>query len=49
MTQQYHVSTKCIHYDELSLEDTTKAELIGNLKSSGVDVSVWKKKRVSDL
>ena len=49
MNPQERVATKCSHYDELPLIDRTKAELIGNIKSDGVDMSVAKGKRVSEL
>ena len=37
------------HYDELSLKDKTKAELLGNIKSSSVDIYVVKYKKVGEL
>ena len=43
------VSTNFIQYDQLQLKDNTKAQLLGNLKSSGVDISVVNGKRVGEM
>ena len=49
MTPQERVATKFSQCDELQLKNNTKAQLLGNIKSSGVDISVVKEKRVGDL
>ena len=46
MTTQEHVSAEFSKYDEPLLKDKTKYMLIGNIKISGVDMSVVKGKRV---
>ena len=40
---------KLIQYDEPSLKDNKKFDLLGNIKISGVDVSVVKGKRVDEM
>ena len=49
MDPQERIDTPFSHYDELQLKEKTKAELIGNIKSSGVDISVVKGERVGEL
>ena len=49
MTPQDHVPTKFSQYDYQSLKDKTKAELLGNLKRSSMDMSVVKGERVCEL
>ena len=49
MTPQERLAKKFSQYDELQLEDKTKDELLGNLKSAGVDISVVCGKRVGYL
>ena len=49
MTPQDHVATYFSQYDEPQLKDKTKTELLGNLQSAGVDISVVKEKRVGEL
>ena len=43
------LSMKLIQYDEPSLKDNKKFDLLGNIKISGVDVSVVKGKRVDEM
>ena len=45
-TTQERVATKFSQYDDTQLKDKKKSELIGNLNSAGVDISVVKGKRV---
>ena len=49
MTPQERVSTKFSQYDEMQLKDKTKAELLGNLKISGMDISVVKGKQYTSF
>ena len=49
MTPQERVATKFSQYDEPQLKDNTKAELLGNLKSSGVYISLLKGKSVDEM
>ena len=46
ITPQQSVDTQFSHYYELQIIDNTKAELLGNIKSSTVDISVVKGKWV---
>ena len=49
MTPQERGSNKFSQYDDKSLKDNKKDELIGNIKSTGIYISVVKGKRVGDL
>ena len=49
MTPQERISTKFIHYDDLSFKDNIKAELVGNIKISGVDMYVVKGEKVIEM
>ena len=49
MTPQELLATKFSQYDEPQLKDKTNAELLGNLKSARVDISVVKGKRAGEL
>ena len=46
MTPQDSVAKTFSQYDDLQLKDKTKAELLGNIKSAGVDISVVKGNRL---
>ena len=46
---QEHADTNFSHYDDISLKYKTKADLLGNIKSSSVDISVVKGKMVGEL
>ena len=46
---QEHVATNSSHYDYPQLKYKTKAQLLGNIKSSGVDIYVVKDKKVGEL
>ena len=46
MTPQERVATKISQYDGPQLKNKTKYELLGNIKISGVDISVMNGKRV---
>ena len=48
MNPQERVYTKPIQYDEPCLKDKTNYELIGDLKSACVEISLVKGKRVGD-
>ena len=48
-TQQERLKKKFSKYDEPQLKYNTKADLLSNLKSSGVDISLVKGKRVVEL
>ena len=49
ITPQQLVVTKFSQCDDPQLKDKTKTELLGNLQSAGVDISVVKEKRVGEL
>ena len=49
MTPQYLTATKFSHHYKLALKDNKKAELIGNLKGSGVNMYVMKGNMVGEL
>ena len=49
MNTQERVDTKFSQYDDPQLKDNKKAELLGNIKSAGVDVSVVNGKRLGEL
>ena len=49
MTPQERVATKFSQYNEPQLKDKTKAYLLGNIKSYGVDISVVKEERVGGM
>ena len=49
MNPQERVSTKFDHYNDMSLKDNTKSELLGKIKSTGVGMSVMKGKKVGGL
>ena len=49
MNPQERVSTKFGHYNDMSLKDNTKSELLGKIKSTGVGISVMKGKKVGGL
>ena len=49
MPPKEHIATKSIHYDEILSKDNTKAYLLGNIKSTGVDMSVVKVNRLIHL
>ena len=46
---QEHVATNSSHYDYPQLKYKTKAQLLGNIKISGVDIYVVKDKKVGGL
>ena len=47
ITPKQCVVTKFSQGDEPQLKDKTNAELLGNIKSSRVDISIVKQKRVA--
>ena len=49
MTPQEHADKNFVHYNEPQLKYKTKAELIGNIKSAGTDISILKWKRLGEL
>ena len=49
ITPQEHVDTKFGQYEEKQLKDTTKYELLVNLKTDGLDIYVVKGKRVCEM
>ena len=49
MNPKKSVATKFSQYDDPKLRDNTKDELLGNLKSAGVDIHVVKGNKVGDL
>ena len=49
MTPQERVGTKFSHYDDMPLKYNIKDELLGNLESAGVYMTVVKGKRVGEL
>ena len=49
MTSQESVVTKFSQYDEPQLKDKTKAELLGDIKSDCVDISIVKGNRVGEM
>ena len=49
VTPQEHIATNYSHYDEPQLKDKKKDELLGNLKSSRMDVYGVKGKRLDNL
>ena len=49
MTPQEHLATKFSQYDDPQLKYKAEDELLGNLKSDGVDIYIMKWKRVGEL
>ena len=49
MNLQEIVVTKFSQYDDPQLKDKTKDELLGNIKSDSVDISVMKGNMVGDI
>ena len=49
MNSQEHIAMQFSQYDDPQLKDKTKDELLVNLESAGVDISVMKGKRVGKL
>ena len=49
ITSQERLDTKFSQYDEMQLKDKKNAELISNIESADVDISVFKGNRVGDL
>ena len=49
MTPQQHIDKKSSQYYEPLLKDKTKDELLGNIKITGVDMSVVKGERLGEL
>ena len=49
MTPQQHVATKFTQCNDPQLKDNTRAELLGNLKITGVDISTVKGRRLSEI
>ena len=49
MTPQDHVGKCFSQYEDTQLKYKTKVELLGNLKSAGVDIFVLKGKRVGEM
>ena len=49
MAPQKQTATMFIHYYDLQLKDKTYVDLLGNIKSSGVDISVVKGNMVGEL
>ena len=49
MNPQDHVVKSFGHYDDMPLKDKTKAELPGNTKSDGMDMSVVKGNKIGEM